>query len=167
MLQNLYLRYSGDQETQVVYRGEDGKVLFELGAGHHARFSKDFGKTWQALKPEVSESSRGPTIFCRAYTTDRQHQLVGENPGSLWISNDAGTTWLRRTVGPGGHRRQWMSVAISPDGKTISAMVVLTQASLAVLYVSHDWGLYWTRAMEFSTAEFQSQIGSGANELKA
>jgi hypothetical protein len=46
-------------------------------------------------------------------------------------------------------------------------MVVLTHASLAVLYVSHDWGLYWSRAMEFSTAAFQGQAWKNANELEA
>jgi acyl-CoA dehydrogenase len=60
-----------------------------------------------------------------------------------------------------------VSVAVSADGTTISAMVVLTHASLAVLYVSHDWGLYWSRAMEFSTAAFQGQAWKNANELEA
>jgi photosystem II stability/assembly factor-like uncharacterized protein len=167
MLQNLYWLYNERKEKLMVYRCDDGETLVEVGSGHHVRVSKDSGKTWQELKPEVSDSASGPNIFCRAHTPDNQKHLVGENPGSLWISNDSGATWLRRTVGPEGHRRHWVSVAVSADGTTISAMVVLTHASLAVLYVSHDWGLYWSRAMEFSTAAFQGQAWKNANELEA
>ncbi|MEI8094824.1 MAG: hypothetical protein WCG80_11480 [Spirochaetales bacterium] len=148
----------------MLYHCEDDNLLVKVGPGPQLMISRDCGTTWVPLTPESASSSMlgpyEPQVHCRAETADGRRIVAGENPGSIWISNDAGTTWERKTVGPQLHRRHWVSVAISADERRISGVVRLTREGLAVVYVSDNWGESWYRAREFSITDEPTQNAS-------
>ena len=141
-------------EQDVLYHCEDDGLVVKVGPGPQLMFSRDCGATWSPLTRQLvgDQPSPAPRAFCRAQTPDGQRVVVGENPGSIWISLDGGLTWQKKTVGPDSHRRQWVAVAISADEQRLAAVVRLTREALAVVYVSENWGESWYRAKEFSIA---------------
>jgi len=164
---------SGNTWTQIpqitnwtsIASSADGTKLV-VGAGG-IYFSTNSGTTWS--------QSDAPTNFWHsiASSSDGNKLIAGAYGGLIYLSTDAGNTWLPTGVpmtNSFGYSNYWLSVASSADGNVLAAVAgnwepgaiyVSTNSGTTWLEASAPITNWWTVAMSANGSEIIAGVGYG------
>lgn len=123
----------------------NGQYQAVISSGDSLYQSSDYGLTWTRYNDEYSDLYNSIQMFptCDvAISYDGVYQtIVSEN---IYISNDYGSTWITVDLNPGVDSdwddRNWISVAMSSDGKYQTAL-----EDVGEIYISSDYGVSWLK----------------------
>ena len=123
----------------------NGQYQSVVSSGDALYQSSDYGLTWTRFNDEYSELYNSIQVFptcdvAMSYNGNYQ-TIVSEN---IYISSDYGATWTTVDLNPGidsdWDDRNWISVAMSSDGKYQTAL-----EDVGEIYVSIDYGATWNK----------------------
>lgn len=123
----------------------NGQYQTVVSSGDALYQSSDYGLTWTRYSDEYSELYNSIQVFptcdvAMSYNGNYQ-TIVSEN---IYISSDYGATWTTVDLNPGidsdWDDRNWISVAMSSDGKYQTAL-----EDVGEIYVSIDYGATWNK----------------------
>ncbi len=138
--------YSVSTATQSISSKLIASNLAEEGVEiiRNLRNSNFISPSWQEIQltPGVNTSWQA-----MASSSDGTHLVVGGNPGRLYLSSDAGTTWTE-TYPPSGTavNQYWQSAASSADGTKLVVGNRYKSGTVGSgrLYISSNSGAIWT-----------------------
>ena len=121
----------GGRNYKAVASSLDGSRAVAAVSSGPGRLSvtSDYGVTW--TDRETAADRNYLAVACSA---DGSVMAAAANNGNLYVSADAGTTWVARDS-----VRNWIGIACSADGRKLAAVVQGGQ-----VYVSSDGGFSWT-----------------------
>ena len=152
---------NGQQNFVALAMSADGTKLVAADSGNGIyRATKDGSGNWtwsMALSPwtSVASSAGGMKLASGwasvAISADGSTLVAGQRTGEIYVSTDAGFTWVAQTVSVSG-TMSWKSMAISADGRSIVAAGSGIGADgtprPAPIYFSHDGGMTWAASTE-------------------
>ena len=121
----------------------NGQYQNVVSSGDALYQSRDYGLTWTRYNDDYSELYNSIQMFptcdvAMSYNGNYQ-TIVSEN---IYISSDYGVTWHTVDLNPGVDSdwddRNWISVAMSSDGKYQTAL-----EDVGEIYVSNNYGVSW------------------------
>lgn len=121
----------------------NGQYQNVVSSGDALYQSSDYGLTWTRYSDDYSELYNSIQMFptcdvAMSYNGNYQ-TIVSEN---IYISSDYGATWTTVDLNPGVDSdwddRNWISVAMSSDGKYQTAL-----EDVGEIYISSDYGVTW------------------------
>ena len=123
----------------------NGQYQNVISSGDSLYQSKDYGLTWVRFDDEYSELYNSiqmfPTCDVAMSFNGNYQTIVSEN---IYTSSDYGFTWNTVDLNPGVDSdwddRNWISIAMSSDGKHQTAL-----EDVGEIYISHDFGVTWTK----------------------
>ena len=121
----------------------DGQTILVGGTGR-PQLSKDGGVTWAPVTAVGSGDWAATTV-----SGDGQVMLAGSYGGSLWLSTDAGLTWVAQVIF--GNNVNWWRGACSSDGRTL-----LCSVFGGGVYLSKDSGATWIKQTVLPDAEWRA-----------
>lgn len=98
--------------------------------------SKDYGRTWNTVISNI-------LFYHCAISATGQYMIACADPGSVYISNNFGSTFTTPSVFGLAYGQTWTSVAISGNGQYITAVMDSTTNS-GFAYVSRNFGQSWS-----------------------
>ena len=122
----------------------NGQYQNVISSGDSLYQSRDYGLTWVRFDDEYSELYNSiqmfPTCDVAMSFNGNYQTIVSEN---IYTSSDYGFTWNTVDLNPGVDSdwddRNWISIAMSSDGKHQTAL-----EDVGEIYISHDFGATWT-----------------------
>ena len=94
--------------------------------------SKDYGRTWNTVTSNIS-------FYHCGISATGQYMIACADPGSVYISNNFGSSFTTPSVFGLASGQTWSSVAISGNGQYMTAVMDSTTNS-GFAYVSRDYG---------------------------
>ena len=124
----------GGRNYGAVASSQDGRRAVAAVSSGPGRLSvtSDYGVTW--TERETAADRNYVAVACSA---DGSVMAAAANNGKLYVSADAGTTWVARAS-----VLNWIGIACSADGRKLAAVV--NGGLDGHVYVSSDGGLSWT-----------------------
>ena len=110
------------------------------------------GAVWTPRESNVSR-----TYSTVASSLDGRVLVAANNGGSLYVSQDSGTSWT-----PRDSSRSWAEVAVSADGSVMAATVFN-----GPIYISSNSGTNWTASSSGSAAWVGLALSADGNQLAA
>jgi len=117
-------------------------------SGKQVAYSDNDGASWTTVTVDAGiTSNHSQFIKC---SKDGKHLIVGAPNADLYVSNDFGTTWTKKTMSENVYQ---LSVNISSSGRY---MVCVSTVTNGRFFYSKDFGATWnTKTISASTTQFR------------
>ncbi len=125
----------------------DPKVLYH--AGNYLFKSLNKGDKWELISPDFSRSAdpaKASTAAGALAESPLQQGLlvVGTDKGSVWVTQDDGSTWTERSAGlPNAYIRSIVTSGFTKDRIYVALTGINNDDLAAHLFVSEDLGITW------------------------
>ena len=136
------LNPSGSSKSGYIAISATGQYQTWVSNGVGIYNSSNYGVTWRLSSTGGNDNSNWQNI---AISSSGQYQVAvsGQNPGSVFLSNDYGLTFTLLSNPP--TNINWISCAISSTGQYISVVSsTATPGGSGTLYTSNNYGQSWT-----------------------
>lgn len=114
----------------------------------YAYISRDSGATW--ARQDSIGVGKWRSV---AVSEDGQRIALGQAPGKLYLSSDAGITWTESNIGAG----YWSGLGASLDGKQL----VISDYYDGYIQISKDFGENWKSSVSLGNGKWRSVSSSG------
>jgi len=148
--------WGGPAAVRSMARTSDGRLYADIHVGSIMR-SRDMGKTWEPVTPELNEDVHQVTTSLEA-----DNRVYADTADAVWISDDGGDSWERRA--DGWPARYGRAIAVHPDDPELILATVSDgphgKNVHGKLFRSEDAGKTWTQVKDGFPASTVANINT-------